>query len=123
MVAFFRRWRRLPQPAGTPEPQPQTELEKLLSPNRQAADKPVSLPAQFFKAAQDHWHYIAKMRSGQSYYFQELDYDDDLQWAHLGHVNGVKPSPDPAPEGQSFFWGRGVAVRISDIESIADCDS
>jgi len=112
MVAFFRPRVKPPEPPPGPPPLKRREPD---------VDN-ISLPAEFCKAAEDHWHYALQVRTGQVFLFNELRHDDDLQWAHLDAEHGVKAFPLPLPENE-FFWGRGVSVRIADIVWIADCDS
>ena len=68
------------------------------------------------KAAEDHFEYAARLRTGETIVFQKAEING--AWVHLEEIsNHSAPLVSGRPE---FTFDRGMDVRIEDIVWVAD---
>lgn len=79
---------------------------------------PPGLPDELYKAWGDPYRYCLKLRTGETFVFECLEFNGP----DFVKLQGVETKCLPVVNDY-FQFSRGLSVRVSDIVWVADCDS
>lgn len=87
--------------------------------------EPSHLSPALRKAIYDPYSYLVRLRSGQVFQFSEVEYSPACpEWITLkGGGSHIDTPLDGRPGIAVEVCGRGVDIRVSDVECVIDCES
>jgi hypothetical protein len=78
-------------------------------------------PSILIKAVSDHWRYLMVLRSGEEMVFTDAKYINK-DWVEI-ELEQDSEKTKLFHDKHSFYTGRGVEIRVSEIQMLVDQDS